>query len=215
MPADLFNVEKQLVFYGAYHSNKVNVRIHMVCVPILIWTFQIMLASLPTPSFFPECQHDFNSVLSFKFNWATVQALLYFAYYFTLLPSATLLYAPQSVISLLSAIAVAHDQSNVVKALALHVVCWLAQFYGHGVHERRAPALLDNLIGGMSCRMSQFECLFTLFALTAVVLAPFFVHLELLFELGYFPTLHRNMKNGIGKEVLKFRTSEAQKKRAS
>lgn len=27
----------KLVFYGAYHSNKVNVAIHMICVPILIW----------------------------------------------------------------------------------------------------------------------------------------------------------------------------------
>ncbi|KAL5508494.1 hypothetical protein ACEPAH_6113 [Sanghuangporus vaninii] len=196
MATGLFDVQKQLVFYGAYHSNKVNVRIHMICVPLLIWTFQIMLASLPTPSWFPTYQHDFNSVLSFKFNWATVQALVYIAYYFTLLPSAALLYVPQSILSVLSAIAIARDWSNVPKALAFHIACWLAQFYGHGVHERRAPALLDNLIG-------------------AVVLAPFFVHLELLFDLGYFQTLHHNIKNGIGKEVLKFRQANADAKRSS
>ncbi|KAI5122176.1 hypothetical protein M0805_007073 [Coniferiporia weirii] len=186
MLADLFNVEKQLVFYGAYHTNKVNVGIHMVCVPLLIWTAQVMLASLPTPSFFPAYKHDFNSILSFEFNYATVQAVLYFAYFFTLLPSAALSYAPQSIISLLSAIAVSRDSGNVLTALTLHVVCWLAQFYGHGVHERRSPALLDNLIG-------------------AIVLAPFFVHLELLFEFGYFPTLHKRIQNGVGVEVAKFR----------
>lgn len=27
----------------------------------------------------------------------------------------------------------------------LHVIGWLAQFYGHGVHEGRSPALVDNL----------------------------------------------------------------------
>ena len=42
----------------------------------------------------------------------------------------------------------------------LHIVAWIAQFYGHGVHEGRAPALMDNL-GFMG-------------------LAPFFVSFELL-----------------------------------
>lgn len=30
-------------------------------------------------------------------------------------------------------------------AIGVHIVAWIAQFYGHGVHEGRAPALLDNL----------------------------------------------------------------------
>ena len=49
---DLFNVDKQvsalsilltrltaaqLTFYGAYHSNRINVLIHIICVPILLW----------------------------------------------------------------------------------------------------------------------------------------------------------------------------------
>lgn len=28
---------------------------------------------------------------------------------------------------------------------AVHVTAWIAQFYGHGVHEQRAPALMENL----------------------------------------------------------------------
>lgn len=52
-------------------------------------TFQIMLSTLPTPSFFPKYRHDFNSVLSFEVNWATIQCALYLTYYFSLLPSAT------------------------------------------------------------------------------------------------------------------------------
>lgn len=47
-----------------------------------------MLASLPTPSFFPTYRHDYNSVLSLEMNWATVQAVTYLVYYYTLLPSA-------------------------------------------------------------------------------------------------------------------------------
>lgn len=49
---------------------------------------------------------------------------------------------------------------------------------------------------------------------SAVVLAPFFVHLELLFEFGWFPSLHKDVRNGIGVEVAKFRRSNAEQKRA-
>jgi len=29
--------------------------------------------------------------------------------------------------------------------ITLHIISWIAQFIGHGVFEKRAPALLDNL----------------------------------------------------------------------
>jgi uncharacterized membrane protein YGL010W len=44
-------------------------------------------------------------------------------------------------------------------SIGLHVASWIFQFIGHGVFEKRAPALLDSL--------SQ-----------ALTLAPFFVWLE-------------------------------------
>lgn len=37
------------------------------------------------------------------------------------------------------------DGGSVTLAAGVNVVAWIAQFYGHGVHEGRAPALLDNL----------------------------------------------------------------------
>lgn len=50
---------------------------------------------------------------------------------------------------MLTAMAVARNGLDVVNKIAIaHVGTWIAQFYGHGVHEKRAPALLDNLIGG-------------------------------------------------------------------
>jgi 2-hydroxy fatty acid dioxygenase len=58
------------------------------------------------------------------------------------------------------------------------VLSWIAQFLGHGLAEKRAPALMDNL----------FQSLY---------LAPLFVWLEILFAFGYRPEL----KKGIQKEV--------------
>ena len=36
LPICLLNF-RQLVFYGAYHSNKTNVIIHIICVPLIVW----------------------------------------------------------------------------------------------------------------------------------------------------------------------------------
>lgn len=48
---------------------------------------------------------------------------------------------------------------------------------------------------------------------TAVVLAPFFVHLEILFGLGYKPAMYKRVNNGIGKEITRIRKAEGDKKR--
>lgn len=49
----------------------------------------------------------------------------------------------------------------------------------------------------------------------AVVLAPFFVHLELLFKAGYKPQLHKEINNSIGMEIARIRKAEGDKVRAS
>jgi len=196
MTPKIFDVEHQLVFYGAYHSNKWNVLIHIICVPIILWTAQVFVATAPTPQTFPVIHHTFNQYFEFDFNWTTVLSIVYWVYYFILEPGAALLYTPQMVLSALSATSFAHRSDGMTTAVALHIFSWIAQFFGHGVAEKRAPALLDNLVG-------------------AIFLAPFFVHLEILFALGYNPTLHRKMQNGVGKEIAQFRreTKAAQKKK--
>ena len=76
-------------------------------------------------------------------------------------------------------------------AVAIFVLSWVAQFIGHGVFERRAPALLDNLV-------------------QALVLAPFFVWMELLFAIGYRPELKLRVDRSVEKEVEKYRKSHKQ-----
>lgn len=53
---------------------------------------------------------------------------------------------------------------------------WIAQFVGHGKFEGRAPALLDSLF-------------------QSLVLAVFFVFMEVLFMAGYKPQLHKRLQN--------------------
>lgn len=37
------------------------------------------------------------------------------------------------------------DGGSAVLAGAVNIMGWLAQFYGHGAHEGRVPALVDNI----------------------------------------------------------------------
>ncbi|KXN87941.1 hypothetical protein AN958_07951 [Leucoagaricus sp. SymC.cos] len=184
----------QLTFYGAYHSNRINVLIHIICVPILLWTFQVLASQLPIPSALPTIHYKINGYLVFDLNWSAIHAALYLLYYLALEPVAAILYFPQMIISVLTATAFAQKSDGIAQAAVLHAGSWVAQFLGHGLAEKRTPALLDNLIG-------------------AVVLAPFFVHLELLFGVGYRPEFHRHVMNEIGKEITRIRKAQGDEKR--
>jgi len=63
--------------------------------------------------------------------------------------------------------------------IVLHAISWATQFVGHGVYEKRRPALVDNLF--------------------QVFIAPLFVILELLFEVGYRPAFHKEANRNITK----------------
>jgi uncharacterized membrane protein YGL010W len=76
--------------------------------------------------------------------------------------------------------------------IAVEIVAWIAQFVGHGAFEGRAPALLDNLT-------------------QALVLAPFFVFMEVLFKFGYRPELQKRVNEAVEKEIKKVKAEKAAK----
>ncbi|KAL6452507.1 MPO1 2-hydroxy-palmitic acid dioxygenase MPO1 [Candida maltosa Xu316] len=186
--AGLFDLEDHLVFYRSYHFNHTNVTIHLICIPIIL---------LSTITFLSPVQIiGFTNPLV---NLGNILAWSYGIYYVLLdwqvgLPSATLLtsyayFLKQYYLTLDDA-----DQTQLVKiAIGLHVFAWLAQFYGHGVHEKRAPALLDNLLG-------------------ALVLAPFFVAFEIAFFFGLRTDLKKNMDNKAGVKIRDFIQERKKKK---
>jgi len=114
-------------------------------------------------------------------------------YYFILTPAVALTHLPVAVLTLLTATAFASMPGSLRIAEVIHVSCWLAQFYGHGVHEGRAPALLDNILG-------------------AFVLAPLFVHYEVLFKLGLLKQTKKDLKNDVGKLIKELRLKKEVKK---
>ncbi|KAL4902624.1 hypothetical protein BDW74DRAFT_158187 [Aspergillus multicolor] len=178
------NLEKQLLYYGAYHNNPVNVAIHITCVPILFFTGIAMASNSPPLFNLPE-------VLQFENlppNIGTIAAIVYATFYILLEPVAGALVAPL----LLSAAALGNHLLATYGMTAnywfggIHVVSWLLQFVGHGAFEGRAPALLDNLV-------------------QALLLAPLFVWMEILFFFGYRPELRARYEASVQKEITAFK----------
>jgi len=162
----------QLGFYAKYHTHPVNIGIHMIFVP-LIYTTAIILAGLtpkiPLASNIPAI------------SLADIGVAVYAFGYILLEPVAGILMLPFhfAVLYYAHVLPSQFPRDVIVKwASGLHVTSWIAQFAGHGLAEGRAPALFDNL----------FQSFY---------LAPLFVWLEMLFSVGYRPSL----KHSIEEEV--------------
>jgi len=185
----LLNLRQQLSFYGAYHNNHVNVLIHTLFVPIILFTALVMVSPLSssyeTTVTVPGLMST-TLVVNFPLIYVTITGL----YYIMLEPVAGASFFCVMLMMWLGAtnMFVTMGTRACYLALAIHVIGWIAQFLGHGVFEGRKPALLDNLI-------------------QSIVLAPLFVWLHILFFVGY----RRGLQHDISVEVEKrLKTLKAQ-----
>ncbi|CAI7590763.1 unnamed protein product [Penicillium bialowiezense] len=181
------NLEKQLLFYGAYHNNPVNIAIHITCVPILLFTGIVLACNCPPLFPVPSA----IEVANLPANAGTIGAIIYATFYILLEPMAGGLLAPALIAAAYYGNYFLHTHGHIVNYWAggIHIVSWLAQFVGHGAFEKRAPALLDNLV-------------------QALLLAPLFVWMEVLFFFGYRPELKERFDKGVEVEIAKFRKQQ-------
>lgn len=121
--------------YGCYHNNLINVLIHIICIPPIFFTLDKIL------NYYFGHKMPFNPFYLIFLIWGPI-----YAYIDPIL--GTLTTAQYLLLSLLtknmnfSIFGFSHIQV----VLFIHIISWLVQFYGHGVHEKRKPALLDNVL---------------------------------------------------------------------
>ncbi|KAI0379719.1 DUF962 domain-containing protein [Hypomontagnella monticulosa] len=178
------NLERQLTFYGAYHSNSVNVAIHMICVPLILFSGFALAANSGTLIPLP----NLLTIPHLELNLGTIAAFMWGGLYVLLEPvagTALGLICIGAAAATNTALSQNPTLTNQV-AISIHVVCWLFQFFGHGAFEGRAPALLDNLT-------------------QAIFLAPLFVWLEFLFKFGYRRELQDRVGKAVQVEIAKFK----------
>ncbi|KAF8318242.1 DUF962-domain-containing protein [Clavulina sp. PMI_390] len=170
----------------------------MTCVPMILWTAMVFFSFAPLPSaIVPYSFTRLTDYMAVETSMTLLLASGFQLYYFTLEPLGALIYLPQMVTMILTATSFAHSNPNAIPiAIGVHVACWIAQFIGHGKFEGRQPALFDSLV-------------------QALVLAPFFVHLEMLFPLGFKPALHKDVNNLSAIELTRVKKLEGEKRRAA
>ncbi|XP_073036475.1 2-hydroxy-palmitic acid dioxygenase MPO1-like [Primulina eburnea] len=121
----LFDLEKHFAFYGAYHSNPINILIHMIFVWPILFTASVLLYFTP-PLFKLSAIRSLDDGFLI-FNYGFLFTVIYAFYYVGL------------------------DKKAGSLAAFLVVLCWigssaLAHSLGFSLAWRkRAPALLDNL----------------------------------------------------------------------
>eukprot|EP00055_Hartaetosiga_balthica_P010154 m.42459 g.42459 ORF g.42459 m.42459 type:complete len:142 (-) comp7059_c0_seq1:892-1317(-) len=134
--------------------------------------------------------HSMLGAPSMPCTAATVTGTLYSALYLAMDPFAGLIASGLIALSYTTAYLFSQSNENaVIIAIAIHLTGWVIQFYGHFVHERRAPALFDNL----------FQALFQ---------APFFVLLELMFQLGYRKDLSKRIYDNAERDIAAWKESK-------
>ncbi|KAI8919299.1 hypothetical protein DFJ77DRAFT_453745 [Powellomyces hirtus] len=186
----VFSFKDQLLQYGQYHNSKINQLVHIVFVPTILWSAQVWLTQTGAIA-------DWSLSYLWPLNLAFILTVMYNVYYIILDPIAGTLYAPVLFgLCHYANVFAAKDQvfglSPQMAATAIHLSSWIMQFAGHGFAEGRAPALLDNL-------------------LQALVLAPFFVWIEVLFRLGYRPQLRNDLQKSVDDAIAVWRKSKGKK----
>ena len=133
-------IEQLLLEYGESHQNETNKAIHWVCVPLIFLSVLGLLASIPAgtvESFLGESPYA---------NWAGVALVLVLVYYVSLsvpLAVGMMLFGALCIFILhkLDAFQVAPLW---LLSIAIFVVAWIGQFYGHKV-EGKKPSFLKDI----------------------------------------------------------------------
>lgn len=187
----VFSFKAFYINYARFHSDKTNVLIHLLFVPIIsftllgvlehyFWSIEIEPSKVNQFSFPMKMTHhepfaplydisDGKMRLDFNTTWLSIVAAVYIycepivgfaatvmcmslfflAKYFTYLDAAS------------SPAFQPYFGGHLFRIfLGIQVLAWIAQFAGHGLFEKRAPALMTNLL--------------------FMLLAPFFVAFEIL-----------------------------------
>ncbi|CAG8516250.1 2843_t:CDS:2 [Funneliformis mosseae] len=180
----LLNLEEQLTFYGKYHNNDINKMIHIVCVPLIVWSFLVWAAN--TGPLLPYEEDSLWRLTPFEPNLALLVVLIYIFYYLLLEPVAGALYTPLLLFMAYNATNFASSFPDNHNSLAgiVHVTSWILQFIGHGFAEKRSPALKENIA-------------------QALLLAPLFIWLEVLFTMRYRTELQKRIKERVELAIAK------------
>ncbi len=133
-------IDQLLSEYGASHQNATNKTIHWICVPLIFFSIVGLVASIPS-GILQSVLGEGNPYA----NWATVALVLAVVYYVSLsipLSIGMILFA---VFCLFMVNIIIHLNVTPlwIISLAIFVVAWIGQFYGHKVEGKKPSFFKD------------------------------------------------------------------------
>jgi uncharacterized membrane protein YGL010W len=134
------NIDSLLLEYGESHQNKTNKLIHWFCVPAIFFSVVGLVFSIP--SGFLVDQLPFLGDFA---NWATLILFLILIYYITLSPALTfgMLLFSAFCLFLANYLAISFPGMLAYISLAVFVLAWIVQFYGHKIEGKKPSFLKD------------------------------------------------------------------------
>lgn len=128
------NLEALLIEYGESHQNKTNLKLHMVCVPLIEWSLLGLFSLIP---------HPWHGSVNFAELFALAALLYYvqFKNWKVLLGTILMLAFYLEVIAFLSSHSVMH---RLIFYFTVFAVAWVGQFVGHHI-EGKKPSFFKDL----------------------------------------------------------------------
>ena len=128
---NILDFETNYKFYQMYHTNLINRIIHIICIPLIVWTASIMFVNVNITKTLnlSKCLLTFYSLyyLLFSFKLGIVMTfLLYLVYKYSII------YKGRKV--------------HFMLAFLMHIFAWILQILGHSLFENNRPAFMDNLV---------------------------------------------------------------------
>lgn len=164
-------LEERITQYAAYHRDRRNIATHFVGVPMIVFSILLALTVWSAP------------LGSVRLSAAVVVAVIASIYYFKLdlvLGVAMAAYLALNCVLAHEAALMLSTANSLWAALAIFVVGWILQLWGHKF-EGMKPAFFDDIMG--------------------LVLGPLFVMTEVFFMLGLKPKLKEYVEARVGPVV--------------
>ena len=122
--------------YGVSHRNSTNMLIHKIAVPFIMLSVIGLIFAIPTPALFDS----FAPYL----NWSSIFIVGCLIFYFTL--NLTMFVGMLILTSIMWWISLQLQQAGILipTNIAIFVIAWIAQFYGHKV-EGKKPSFLQDI----------------------------------------------------------------------
>lgn len=133
------SLEEWFEEYSESHRNKINKKIHFVCVPLIFFSVVGMLMSVPSRLLTPLAK-----IYPIFGNWAFIVMILALLFYFRLSFSMGI----KMFLFALGCLVLNSYLASVVSifwfSLSLFIFAWVGQFYGHKI-EGKKPSFLKDL----------------------------------------------------------------------